>query len=56
MREIDRLIKEAKGSSNKKLNNYATTFAKELIKINRRYSETKEGLVHFLQTKGCIWM
>lgn len=29
------------------MNNYATTFAKELIKINEGIAEAKEGLVHF---------
>ena len=44
MREINRLINEARGNSNGKLNQYASTYSQELAKINQKIGEFEKGL------------
>ena len=47
MREINRLINEAHGNSNGKLNQYTSVYSQKLAKINQKIGEIEKGLVNF---------
>ncbi|MCB4234305.1 hypothetical protein LDL59_02065 [Kaistella anthropi] len=47
MREINRLINEARGNSNGSINNYYKNYLNELSKIDRMIAEETGGLVSF---------